>query len=274
MRNMYLQVVFVALLFTFSSASATWLGDGEAIGSTNFGIHKVVTAGSISGMKWLDANGNATRDSDEPGLPGVTIYLDLNRNGNLDSGEPLTVTMADDPATAANEAGRFWFSGLETGIYSVREVVPDGFVQTFPSAAFHEVSLLTGEIVEGIDFGNQPEQSASIHGLKWLDANGNATRDADEPGLPGVTIYLDLNNNGNLDSGEPLTVTIRDDPATAANETGLFWFTRLKPGTYTVREVVPDGFVQTFPSARQHIVVLSPGTILDGLDFGNRRREQ
>ena len=69
-----------------------------------------------------------------------------------------------------------------------------------------------------------------------------------EPGLAGVTIYIDENNNGLLDPDEPSTVTVEDDPATDdIDETGQYTFTNLSPGTYTIREVVPPGAEQTFP---------------------------
>lgn len=69
-----------------------------------------------------------------------------------------------------------------------------------------------------------------------------------EPGLAGVTVYLDSNNNGRLDRDEPVQVTAVDNPSTPnIDETGQYEFTNLSPGTYTVREVVPDGFEQTFP---------------------------
>ncbi len=62
--------------------------------------------------------------------------------------------------------------------------------------------------------------SGSLHGRKWLDNNGNGQQDANEPGLAGVTIYLDLNNNGSLDNGEPFTVTKQDDPTTDSDAAG------------------------------------------------------
>ena len=37
--------------------------------------------GSIAGTKWEDLNLNSERDPNEPGLAGVTIYIDANRNG-------------------------------------------------------------------------------------------------------------------------------------------------------------------------------------------------
>ena len=41
--------------------------------------------GDVRGTIWSDVNENSSRDSNEPGLPGVTVYADLNRNGSLAS---------------------------------------------------------------------------------------------------------------------------------------------------------------------------------------------
>ena len=116
-------------------------------------------------------------------------------------------------------------------------------------AGGHRVVIGPEEVVEGVNFGNQPIEPApgSIHGLKWLDRNGNGEQDPGERGLPGVTIYVDLNHNGVLDVEEPHTVTMEEIPETDFEEGGRYWLEGLAPGHYTVREVVPDGFVQTFP---------------------------
>jgi formylglycine-generating enzyme required for sulfatase activity len=60
-----------------------------------------------------------------------------------------------------------------------------------------------------------------------------------EPTLSGWTIYLDDNNNGVLDPGEPSTVT---------DANGNYEFDNLQPGTYTVHEVQQPGWEQTFPA--------------------------
>jgi len=78
-----------------------------------------------------------------------------------------------------------------------------------------------------------------IHGSKWNDIDGDGVRDAGELGLQGWTIYLDQNNNGQLDNGELSTVT---------DANGDYWFTDLAPDTYTVAEVLLPGWEQTFPS--------------------------
>ncbi|MEM7066025.1 MAG: choice-of-anchor C family protein [Cyanobacteria bacterium P01_B01_bin.77] len=77
----------------------------------------------------------------------------------------------------------------------------------------------------------------------------NQSSSITESGLSGVTVYLDDNNNGVLDAGEPTQITAEDNPNTPnIDETGQYAFENLAPGTYTVREVVPDGFEQTFPN--------------------------
>ncbi len=207
-------------------------------------------AGDIQGRKWRDDNGDGRLDGAETGLAGVTVYVDLNANARPDPGEPRTQTMRDDPVTDFDEGGLYWLQNVRAGRYAVREVVPDGFVQTFPRGGAHEVTVVPGGVVEGIDFGNEPLRTGSIHGLKWRDDDGNGRRDADEPGLPGVVIFVDLNANGVPDSGEPRTETLADDPGTALDESGRYWLEGLQPGRHLVREVVPDGFIQSFPVGR------------------------
>ena len=137
--------------------------------------------------------------------------------------------------------------------------MPDGFKQTFPSlppgyqsppwgdATAHVVFVDAGATVEGLDFGNQRLGLASVHGRKWEDLNGNGQHDAVEPGISGVVIYADLNYNGALDDHEPHTVTRRDDQATDFDEGGLYALKDMRPGRYVIREVVPEGYRQTFP---------------------------
>ncbi len=93
--------------------------------------------------------------------------------------------------------------------------------------------------------------TAEILGMKWSDLNGNGERNDNEPGLAGVTIYLDLNDDGALGEDEPRTLTAEDNPETLEDETGNYAFTELMPGTYIVRELVPTGYEQTFPLARE-----------------------
>ncbi|MFB2977734.1 Calx-beta domain-containing protein [Microseira sp. BLCC-F43] len=81
-------------------------------------------AGEISGIKWNDLNNNGVKDSNESGLAGWTIYLDQNKNGQLDAGEKSTTTDAN---------GNYKFTGLTAGAYTVAEVQKPGWAQTFPT---------------------------------------------------------------------------------------------------------------------------------------------
>ena len=258
-----------------------YVHSGTVIRGINFGNQPLQTeTGSIQGTKWNDRNGNGRRDQDEPGLPGVTIYLDTNFNGQLDDDEPRTVTIQDDTNTVIDQLGHYRFPEVESGFYIVREVVPRGYEQTLPEiflckAHFcigrgHMVNITPGQTVKNIDFGNQPvsAQLGSIHGQKWLDRNGNGQLEAGEPRLPGVRIYIDLNNNGRPDRNEPRTVTRRDNPRTDFNEGGRYRFDNLVAGEYVVREIVPNGFTQTFPVSGAEILQnkttqLRPGPAID-----------
>jgi choice-of-anchor A domain-containing protein/RHS repeat-associated protein len=85
--------------------------------------------------------------------------------------------------------------------------------------------------------------------------------DVIEPGLPNWTFYLDLNNNGQPDPGEPTAVS---------DVNGHYSFANLAPGTYTVREEQQPGWVSTAPSAHSYTVTVASGQVVSGNDFGNR----
>ena len=67
--------------------------------------------------------------------------------------------------------------------------------------------------------------TGDIAGTAWLDVNGDAMRDAGEPGLVGVTIQL-------LRAGAQVGQTLTGGD-------GAYRFADLPPGEYTVREVQP-----------------------------------
>ncbi|MDC0936191.1 SdrD B-like domain-containing protein [Pirellulales bacterium] len=189
-----------------------------AVATRDFGNYRPAV---VEGTKFVDLDGNGVRDvggpaGDEPGLAGVVIYADLNGNNQLDRGEPNAVTQTDDPSTGEiDETGRYVLSPLpptEAGQgYEIREAITGGYVQTFPAGgAGHLVTPLSGQTLSPRDFGNAPP--ASVHGVKWLDENGNGVRDEGEPGLQGVVIYADLNNNGQRDADEPSSYSMSQAP--------------------------------------------------------------
>ena len=237
---------------------------GQSIDGLNFGNQPLQQEpGSIAGRKWVDRDGNGQLDEGEIGLGGVTIFADTNLNGQLDRGEPSTMTRYDDPATNADEGGLYAMR-LRPGEHLILEVVPQGYEQTFPDThrrimfpynLGHIVQVEPGKAVDGIDFGNHPvNDTATVQGVKWLDLNGNGQRERNEPPMAGVVIYADLNGNRVLDRGEPQTRTMRDDPSTPINETGLYRLAGIPAGETVIREVVPRGYRQTYPSPGTQIL--------------------
>ena len=219
---------------------------GDQIFSLDFGNRELAT---IAGRKWEDRNGNLEPDN-EPGLAGWTIYLDLNGNGQRDTGEPSDLTDAN---------GNYVIGNVDPGTYTVAEVQQAGWNHTFPSAGVHVVTVSSGQTATR-NFGNR-QQTGTVQGVKWNDLNGNGARDTGEPTLFGWTVFIDLDGDGVMDEGEPSGTT-----ATG----GIYTIQNVTPGPHTVREMGRVGWEQTFPTAGSHSVVVPAGGTVAGIDFGNR----
>lgn len=213
--------------------------NGTNVPGVNFG-NQQRTDSEIRGTVFVDTDRDHIRDPGERGLAGITIFLDQNDNGILDAGEASTVTAADLFYTPTiNEAGTYSFTHLPAGPYHVREIVPAVLSATLTGDRHQFVTLLGGEIRTGVDFANR-FRGNEIRGVKYNDLDGDHVRDPGEPGIPDVTIYLDLDRDAVLDAGEPRTLTAAD---------GSYAFvTNLTPGAYVVREIVPWGYTQTYPT--------------------------
>jgi subtilisin-like proprotein convertase family protein len=111
--------------------------------------------------------------------------------------------------------------------------------------------------VTGLALGGS---TGAISGTSYDDLNSNGVRDAGEPGIAGRTIYIDANNNGTFDAGETSVMT---------SSTGLYTLGNLPPGTYAVRQVVPNGVTITAPANGVHNVTVTAGMTSSGRDFGN-----
>jgi uncharacterized delta-60 repeat protein len=189
-------------------------------------------AGSISGNVCTDYNGNGIDDAGEPGLAGATVYLDLNGDSTLDSNDPRAVTTS---------TGNFYFTGLNPGAYTVREILPSGYQSYYPTSANGTVQAVTVSVssVQSVSFSLAVY--STITGNVYNDSLGNGFGTGNA-GIAGWTVYLDLNGNGALDPGEPSTVT---------DANGNYSLSKLPAGTYGLRQVVPAGWIVTQPQYSQ-----------------------
>ena len=218
------RVLPVMALAADAGAHTVVVTAGEIVEDVDFGNY---AGGWVEGAKWFDADRDGDWDAGEPALEGWTIYADLDEDGEYDDGEPSAVTGEDGGYILETPAGT----------YRIREVLQTGWTQTFPAGPDgHLVTLDLGEVITDVDFGNWAV--GEIHGAKWLDTDRDGQWDADEPGLAGWTVYLDLDEDGQFDDGvEPSQVTGAD---------GSYAFTNLMPGAYSVGEVLQPGWEQTY----------------------------
>ena len=117
--------------------------------------------GLIWGIKFNDLNGDGHWWSDEPRLPDWTIYLDLNKNGVKDPAEPESVT---------DQKGEFYFTGMDSGTYTIAEIMKPGWEQTYPGGNGTQIWTVPTNPNIGMIFGNretEPDTSTGTGTVKW-----------------------------------------------------------------------------------------------------------
>lgn len=171
-------------------------------------------------------------------------------------------TIFDDEATTSltgshsSWAGRFRpnqaLSGLDgsnaEGTWTLELAYDPAFTTSLP-IVLHSWSLTF-----------QGANPSTIAGTKYHDRNGDGVRDSLEPGLPHWTLYLDTNNDTELDSGEPSTTT---------DSEGKYEFSNLDIKDYVMREVFQPGWFQVAPRGNKLAVRTLSGQTADNSDFGN-----
>jgi len=187
---------------------------------------RVLFSGSIQGYLWNDVNANGIWDAPDTRATGWTVYLDQNNNGKLDPGEPTATT---------DRLGSYTFTNVPAGTFAVRYVAPDSSWHAAPNQPDHlTVSLWPGRVVTGESLG-VTQAGGQISGTV-VNASGSAPAP-----IPHWGVYLDTNNNGKIDPGEPWTTT---------DANGTFSFPDLLPGTFTPRvDPLHGGWTPISPSS-------------------------
>ncbi len=204
--------------------SAIPIGWGETL--TDYNFCEVLPA-ELSGAVYVDRDADCVRDEGEEGLAGVLIEL-LD-----DAGKVIGQTTTD-----AN--GRYSFTNLQAGQYTVRETQPSGYFQGGQTAGSAGGDVSVADRISAIPIGwgeTLTEYNfcevvpAELSGTVYLDRDADCVRDAGEEGLAGVLIEL-LDGSGNIISN------------TTTDADGRYSFTGLQAGEYTVRETQPSGYYQ------------------------------
>ncbi len=213
----------------------TAIDNGVPVESTSVDLTlHVLKLATISGMKFNDINGNGVKDANEPGIAGWNILL----NNGLQS-------------VQTDSAGRFIFTRITPGTYTISESQELNWAQSYPSSGQYSVTVDVNNDYTGYDFGNY--QYSTIYGMKFHDININGLRDPDEPGLAGWVIRL--------------TGATSDTFETDAK--GTYQFMNVVPGEYTVSEDQRAGWKQTAPATGTYSLTVHSGDFIDNIDFGN-----
>ena len=209
---------------------------------------------NISGIAFIDENGDGQADAGEPQLPDAVIYIDANDNGERDDGERFALT---------DQFGRYDIPNVSPGTYVIRQEPLPGFTDSTVPAPV-TVTLIEGNNADFVNFANDPTglpkavlPVVSIGGIVFNDINGDGLLDPGENGIPGTTVFLDRNDNSILDNEERTAIT---------DSLGVYDFDELPPGTYTVRQVPPPGLFQT---NQDPTLTLFAGDDANFVNFGN-----
>lgn len=236
---------------------------------------------TLEGQVYNDSNGSRTFDSGDVALGNVEVFADLNNDGAFNPGEPSVFTVANGP-----DQGN-WSLTFETDtiqFFQVGVVRPTGFNYSQPQNGLLGAIVQPGDgTLSGFDFGlvfngntnpnpnpnpdpdpdpgtNPSTIPGRIGGVVFEDLNANGSQQANELGVPGITVYIDENGNSQLDSDEQFTVT---------NQFGRYDISMVPPGVKTVRIIAALPFDQVTPINDQgRVFTLVPNGNRQGISFG------
>ncbi|MFO1467451.1 MAG: SdrD B-like domain-containing protein, partial [Steroidobacteraceae bacterium] len=128
---------------------------------------------AITGVVFADANRNGTQEPGDTGIAGVTVTLKDASNATV----ATTTTAAD---------GSYLFAGVPAGNYNVVETQPAGYGSSASSPDSVAVTVPAG----GSATARFADTHSTLVGSVYIDLNNNGVRDGGEPGISGITVTL------------------------------------------------------------------------------------
>lgn len=212
------------------------LPDDRVNTTVDFGFYKLLLLGDYV---WYDIDKDGLQDANELGVPGTTVnlYLDLNGDGNPDGAPIGTQVTGND--------GLYLFTQLLPRNYLVEFIKPAGYDFTLQNqgantAVDSNANVNTGRTATIPLFEDNLTIDAGIvcgalGNFVWIDANRNGRQDPGETPVPGVGVSIGMPN------GTVMTTT--------TDATGNYLFNCLPAGTFFVTFTLPSGYGFTTPNA-------------------------
>ncbi len=190
-----------------------------------------MTPSNLGDKVFLDLNKNGIQDTNEPGVPNVTVKL-------YGANNQLLAT------TTTNNTGNYAFTNLQAGNYYVKFELPAGYAFTQkdqgtddtkdsdanPNTGFTDLITLPNGVTDNKWDAGIYLLTAKIGNYVWNDTNQNGLQDNNESGISNVTVNL-YNCNNTL-----VATTVTDN-------FGAYYFENITPGSYYVKFNLPAGFV-------------------------------
>ncbi|PCF52832.1 hypothetical protein CD148_01665 [Staphylococcus delphini] len=191
---------------------------------------------------WIDSNKDGIQNSNEIAVEGVKVTL------TKQDGSTMTTTTDKD--------GKYLFTGLENGTYTVTfSELPEGYTPTetqvgdaqLDSNGLESKVTINNANDYSVDLGLvQPEEveppkveaTFNLGDKVWEDLNKDGIQNSNEPGIGGVTVTLTKEDGS--------TVTAKTD------DQGNYKFTELPNGKYTVTFETPEGYEPTTEKVGDH----------------------
>jgi ELWxxDGT repeat protein len=202
-----------------------------------------------------DSNGDGINDSSDFGTIGTRqFWVDLDKDGVLDAGEPVSTRLTGGTASFT----------LPAGEYQVRPILPAGWEQTSPPSGEPIVVIVDnpfGGVARVIQTTQRlrSDDGGVVLGSAFRDVNRDGVFQRNERSRSASVVYADLNGNQVLDFGEPHSIVSTSD--------GRYRLRRLPAGQYQIRSVPLAGYLATSPTAVQVSIAGAGGSDLQ-IDFG------
>jgi hypothetical protein len=198
--------------------SGSWYFSDKDLGATKGSIFR--------GLAYIDSDNSGAINPSDGRIAGMTVYIDLNKNGVLDAGEPSDITEAD---------GFYLVGNIPGGTYTVREILSSPYTAATPGGDSYTATVPDLWQLSSMDFRNVVS-TAAITGTVFKDLDDNGVLGATDTRIAGHTIYLDTNNNRVLDSGEQTAIS---------NANGVYAFNAMPAGSYILRDATGESGMET-----------------------------
>jgi subtilisin family serine protease len=201
---------------------------------SNYDLDNIICVAATDDCDNLASFSNYGVTSVDLGAPGVDIYSTIPGGGYASYNGTSMAT-----PHVSGVAALIWSQNPQLSASEVKNQI----LSTVDPISSLQGNTVTGGRLNANNALDNPPPSpvfGEIHGSKWNDIDGDGIWDANERGLSGWTIYLDQNQNSQLDAGEVSTIT---------DINGNYSFTGLTADTYTIAEVLLPGWQQTVPGS-------------------------